>query len=220
MFAAGRGGRYTYHGPGQRVAYVMLDLNARARDVHAFVAALEAWLIDALARLGVAGVTREGRVGVWVERGDWPGGQDRRDRRAAAALGELSRSQPQRRSGPSPLRRHRPLRHRRARRHQPRRAGRPNRSRARRCGLAGRFRSGVRFDHHGRRAGIGHRLGGPAKNASSRYAPFKPFRGRDRLTDAPDRPLLFRPAAGLGAAGDRRADRHRAPRVKASRRST
>ena len=63
----GRGGQYTYHGPGQRVAYVMLDL-ARRRDVRAFVAALEAWLIAALADLGVEGQRRSDRVGVWVAR--------------------------------------------------------------------------------------------------------------------------------------------------------
>lgn len=70
VFAAGRGGQYTYHGPGQRVVYVMLDLTARRRDVRAFVAALESWIIEALAQFNVAGVVRPGRVGVWVERGD------------------------------------------------------------------------------------------------------------------------------------------------------
>ena len=63
---AGRGGRYTYHGPGQRVAYVMLDLNRRGRDVRAFVAALEAWLIATLAALGVAGERQEDAVGIFV----------------------------------------------------------------------------------------------------------------------------------------------------------
>jgi lipoyl(octanoyl) transferase len=66
VFQAGRGGRYTYHGPGQRVAYVMLDLRARRRDVRCFVAGLEAWIIAALARFGVAGAARAGRIGVWV----------------------------------------------------------------------------------------------------------------------------------------------------------
>ena len=66
VFKSGRGGQFTYHGPGQRVAYVMLDLRARRRDARAFVLALEAWVIGALARLGVAGETRDGRVGVWV----------------------------------------------------------------------------------------------------------------------------------------------------------
>jgi lipoyl(octanoyl) transferase len=65
---SGRGGQYTYHGPGQRVAYVMLDLRQRGRDVGAFVAGLERWLIAALARFNVEGQMREGRVGVWVER--------------------------------------------------------------------------------------------------------------------------------------------------------
>ncbi len=68
MFQSGRGGQYTYHGPGQRVAYVMLDLRARRRDVRAFVAALETWIIDALARFNVEGQIRQDRVGVWVER--------------------------------------------------------------------------------------------------------------------------------------------------------
>ena len=74
VYRSGRGGQFTYHGPGQRVAYVMLDLTARGRDVRAFVAALQAWIIGALARLGVAGEVREGRVGVWVRR---PGGEDK-----------------------------------------------------------------------------------------------------------------------------------------------
>ena len=66
-FKTGRGGQYTYHGPGQRVAYVMLDLDRRERrDVRLFVRDLEEWLIRALARLGVAGERRTGRVGIWV----------------------------------------------------------------------------------------------------------------------------------------------------------
>ena len=68
VFATGRGGQFTYHGPGQRVAYVMLDLTRRERDVRAFVAALEAWVIGALGRFNVVGEVRPGRVGVWVER--------------------------------------------------------------------------------------------------------------------------------------------------------
>jgi len=68
VFQSGRGGQFTYHGPGQRVAYVMLDLAARQRDVRAFVAALEAWIVGALARFNVRGEVRPGRVGVWVER--------------------------------------------------------------------------------------------------------------------------------------------------------
>jgi len=66
VFKTGRGGRFTYHGPGQRVAYVMLDLGRRGRDVRAFVHALENWLIAALARLGVEGERREGQIGVFV----------------------------------------------------------------------------------------------------------------------------------------------------------
>jgi lipoyl(octanoyl) transferase len=69
VFRSERGGQYTYHGPGQRVAYVMLDLRERGRDVKAFVVSLESWVIAALAALGVAGEIRPGRVGVWVARG-------------------------------------------------------------------------------------------------------------------------------------------------------
>lgn len=68
VYAAGRGGQYTYHGPGQRVAYVMLDVRRRGGDVRAFVHDLEAWLIDTLAMFDVAGETRGDRVGVWVRR--------------------------------------------------------------------------------------------------------------------------------------------------------
>ena len=74
-YAAGRGGQWTYHGPGQRTAYVMLDLErahglVRARDVRSFVAGLEEWMILALARFGVLGERRAGRVGIWVVLGD------------------------------------------------------------------------------------------------------------------------------------------------------
>lgn len=72
VFKTGRGGEYTYHGPGQRVAYVMLDLKRRREDVRAFVAALEAWIIEALAAFNVKGERREDRVGVWVVRPDRP----------------------------------------------------------------------------------------------------------------------------------------------------
>lgn len=68
VFATGRGGQYTYHGPGQRVAYVMLDLTRRRRDLRSFVTALEAWLIETLERFNVRGERREDRVGVWVRR--------------------------------------------------------------------------------------------------------------------------------------------------------
>ena len=68
LFATGRGGQLTYHGPGQRVAYVMLDLKRRRPDVRAYVAALEEWIIRTLARFNVRGERREDRVGVWVRR--------------------------------------------------------------------------------------------------------------------------------------------------------
>ena len=66
VFPAGRGGRYTYHGPGQRVGYLVLDLNRRGRDVRCYVHALEGWVIAALAQLGVAAFRAEGRVGIWT----------------------------------------------------------------------------------------------------------------------------------------------------------
>lgn len=70
VFQAGRGGQYTYHGPGQRVAYVMMDLRKRGRDVSAFVRALEQWIMDTLAEFDVTAERRCGRVGVWVEHAD------------------------------------------------------------------------------------------------------------------------------------------------------
>jgi lipoyl(octanoyl) transferase len=70
VFATGRGGQYTYHGPGQRVGYVMLDLTRRKKDVRAFVHDLEEWLIQTLALFNVKGERREGRVGIWVARGN------------------------------------------------------------------------------------------------------------------------------------------------------
>lgn len=72
VYEAGRGGEYTYHGPGQRVAYVMLDLKRRREDVRAFVSALEQWIIETLAEFNVRGERRQGRVGVWVVRPDKP----------------------------------------------------------------------------------------------------------------------------------------------------
>ena len=70
VYEAGRGGRYTYHGPGQRVGYVMIDLNKRGRDIRKFVHSLEGWLIDSLAELGVVAWRAPGRIGIWVARGD------------------------------------------------------------------------------------------------------------------------------------------------------
>jgi lipoyl(octanoyl) transferase len=69
VYHTGRGGQFTYHGPGQRVGYVMLDLKTRKPDVRAYVRDLEQWLIETLALLGVKGERREGRVGIWVQRG-------------------------------------------------------------------------------------------------------------------------------------------------------
>lgn len=69
VYETGRGGEYTYHGPGQRVAYVMLDLTRRGRDVRAFIQNLEKWLIGTAAQFDVVAGPREGRVGVWVDRG-------------------------------------------------------------------------------------------------------------------------------------------------------
>lgn len=85
VFQSGRGGQFTYHGPGQRVAYVMLDLTRRQRDVRAFVAALEAWVIGALGAFNVRGEVRPGRVGVWVERRA-PGVAPREDKIAAIGV--------------------------------------------------------------------------------------------------------------------------------------
>jgi lipoyl(octanoyl) transferase len=70
VFEAGRGGRYTYHGPGQRVGYVMLDLEKRGKDIRCFVHSLEGWMIDTLAQLGVSAHRAPGRIGIWV--GDGP----------------------------------------------------------------------------------------------------------------------------------------------------
>ncbi|CAM5421455.1 lipoyl(octanoyl) transferase [Aquamicrobium terrae] len=89
VFASGRGGEYTYHGPGQRVAYVMLDLKRRREDVRAFVAALEQWIIETLAAFNVRGERREDRVGVWVVRPDrpsLPGGAPAEDKIAAIGI--------------------------------------------------------------------------------------------------------------------------------------
>jgi lipoyl(octanoyl) transferase len=66
VYEAGRGGRYTYHGPGQRVAYVMLDLEKRGKDIRCFVHSLEQWMIDTLAELGVQAHRAAGRIGIWV----------------------------------------------------------------------------------------------------------------------------------------------------------
>jgi lipoyl(octanoyl) transferase len=69
VYDAGRGGRYTYHGPGQRVGYVMLDLEKRGKDIRCFVHSLEGWMIDTLANLGVSAHRADGRIGIWVGEG-------------------------------------------------------------------------------------------------------------------------------------------------------
>lgn len=84
LFTTGRGGQVTYHGPGQRVAYVMLDLKQRHPDVRAYVAALEEWIIRTLASFNVGGERREDRVGVWVKRPDK--GQGYEDKIAAIGV--------------------------------------------------------------------------------------------------------------------------------------
>ncbi|MFN7223180.1 MAG: lipoyl(octanoyl) transferase LipB [Paracoccaceae bacterium] len=88
VFAVGRGGQYTYHGPGQRVVYVMLDVGARGRDVRCFVRSMENWVIAALAEFNVTGEIRPGRVGVWVTRPDRRGadGQPAEDKIAAIGV--------------------------------------------------------------------------------------------------------------------------------------
>lgn len=89
VYETGRGGQYTYHGPGQRVAYAMLNLKERGQDVRAFVAGLEQWIIGTLARFHVHGEIRDDRVGVWVERPEKPrqmNGQPTEDKIAAIGV--------------------------------------------------------------------------------------------------------------------------------------
>jgi lipoyl(octanoyl) transferase len=88
VYPVGRGGQYTYHGPGQRVVYCMLDVKARGQDVRCFVRELERWVIDTLAEFNVTGEIRQGRVGVWVQRPDRPGldGQPTEDKIAAIGI--------------------------------------------------------------------------------------------------------------------------------------
>ncbi len=84
VFRTGRGGQYTYHGPGQRVVYVMLDLNRRKRDVRGFVRQLEHWVLATLATFDLAGVVHPDRVGIWIPRPDI--GPDREDKIAAIGI--------------------------------------------------------------------------------------------------------------------------------------
>ena len=89
VFETRRGGQYTYHGPGQRVVYVMLDLTRRGRDVRAFVQQLETWVIETLATFNIRGEIRPGRVGVWVVRSEKPplaSGAPREDKIAAIGV--------------------------------------------------------------------------------------------------------------------------------------
>jgi lipoyl(octanoyl) transferase len=89
VYPSKRGGQYTYHGPGQRVIYVMLDLDRRGRDIRAFVKQLETWVIATLDQFNVQGEVREGRVGVWVRRDDKPltaTGQNPEDKIAAIGI--------------------------------------------------------------------------------------------------------------------------------------
>lgn len=89
VYKTGRGGEYTYHGPGQRIAYIMLDLNKRRRDVRWFVSEIESWIIAVCARFEVTAERRDGRVGLWVERGDKPltiNGQPAEDKIAAIGI--------------------------------------------------------------------------------------------------------------------------------------
>lgn len=86
VFKTGRGGQFTYHGPGQRVGYVMLDLKQRGSDVRAFVLDLEEWLILTLAAFNVKGERREGRVGIWVARGPTSEKKGREDKIAAIGV--------------------------------------------------------------------------------------------------------------------------------------
>ena len=131
VHTTGRGGQLTYHGPGQRVAYVMLDLKRRGPDVRRFVVTLEEWIIRTLASFGVEGGRRDERIGVWVRaarQGRRARGQDRGDRHPGAALGDAARHRHQRRARACAFLRHRAVRRlRRALwRHQP---GRPRRAR-------------------------------------------------------------------------------------------
>ena len=89
VYDSKRGGQYTYHGPGQRVAYVMLDLNKRGRDIRRFVTQLETWMIAALAEFNVTAEVRDGRVGVWVprpEKAPLPDGSPREDKIGAIGV--------------------------------------------------------------------------------------------------------------------------------------
>ncbi len=86
VYQTGRGGQYTYHGPGQRIAYVMLDLQRRQMDIRSYVALLEDWLIATLHRFNLRGERREGRVGIWIDRGKDAEGRGREDKIGAIGV--------------------------------------------------------------------------------------------------------------------------------------
>lgn len=86
VYETGRGGQHTYHGPGQRVGYVMLDLRQRGADVRDHVTRLEQWMILSLARFNITGERRQGRVGIWVDRGPHPLGGRREDKIGALGV--------------------------------------------------------------------------------------------------------------------------------------
>ena len=86
VYQTGRGGQYTYHGPGQRIAYVMLDLQRREMDVRSYVALLENWLIATLHRFNLRGERRQGRVGIWIDRGQDAEGRGQEDKSGAIGV--------------------------------------------------------------------------------------------------------------------------------------
>ena len=149
MFETGRGGQFTYHGPGQRVVYLMLDLKRRAPDVRRYVATLEEWLIRTLACFNVRGERREDRIGVWVARPDKGAGSE--DKIAAIGI-RLKRwvvaawHRAQCRSGPVAFLRHRAVRRRgyALRRDEPRGSRAHRVDAGGRHGAAGRIRGAVR----------------------------------------------------------------------------
>ncbi len=86
VFETGRGGQFTYHGPGQRIAYVMIDLNRRERDLRLYVSSLEQWIINTLAEFDVIGHRRKGRVGIWIETPSEDGKKIREEKIAAIGV--------------------------------------------------------------------------------------------------------------------------------------